>query len=435
MNTIDPSVPGRFSRRGFLGLGAAVGGGMLLSACGGGSASGGGNLKFWDMPWGQANYTAAAKKLTEGYQPADGLPGATYQGIQWANFSQTFSSAIASKTGPAVSTGGGFQAFQFAEQGAIAYADDVIDQFRQDGTADDFLPGQLDAMKTAKGYAAVPWQLDFRVWWYRKSLLDAAGVEVPTTWDELLNACRTLAGRGLFGFGTGAGAGNNLGSQGLHLMMLNNGGGLFDPDGKVDVVTEANLEAMRFVQELVKAKAVDRASISYTTDNLITQWKNKKVAMGIHTAGLDTDTGESDGDLQVMGPLTGPGGAKAGLVFQNNIMMYADTPSQKGSEAFLSYYIRNMKTLWQQNVVAGLPVLKSIVALPEFQAQKQKAKIIAEWAPVAKSFAANSKTLFGGLAAVDSSQPITQFAQTVLAGKDPRPALTTLQQALEAIVK
>src|SRR5262245_36834967 len=121
MNPTDRTSPSGFSRRTLLGFGAALAGGTLLSACGGGSASGGGGagpLKFWDMPWGQANYTAAAKKLTEAYQPAGSLPGATYQGIQWANFSQTFSSAIASKTGPAVSTGGGFQAFQFADQGA-----------------------------------------------------------------------------------------------------------------------------------------------------------------------------------------------------------------------------------------------------------------------------------------------------------------------------
>jgi multiple sugar transport system substrate-binding protein len=425
----------KIDRRAFLSLGAALAGGAALSACGGGSASGGGNLKFWDMPWGQANYTAAAKKLTEGYRPANSLPTASYQEIQWANFTQTFSSAVASKTGPAVSTGGGFQAFQFADQGAIAYADNVIEQFRTDGTLDDFLPGQVEAMKTAKGYAAVPWQLDFRVWWFRKSLLDQAGVKIPTNWDELLTACRTLASKGLFGYGTGAGAGNNLGSQGLHLMMLNNGGGLFDPDGKVDLVTPANIEAMQFVQELAAAKAIDRACVSYTTDNLIAQWRTKKVAMGIYTAGLDTDTGETSGDLQVMSPLTGPSGIKAGLVFQNNVMMYANTPSQAGSEAFLSYYIRNMKTLWQQNVVAGLPVLKSIVALPEFQAQKQKAKIIADWAPVAKTFATKSPTLFGALASVDSSQPFNQFTQTVLAGKDAKTALTTFQSALQAIVK
>jgi len=428
--------PSGYSRRTFLGLGAAFAGGALLSACGGGSASsGGGKLKFWDMPWGQANFTTAAQKLTQGYQPANGLPAATYQEIQWANFTQTFASAIASRTGPAVSTGGGFQAFQYADQGAIAYADKVIDQFKQDGTYDDFLPGQIEAMKTEKGYAAVPWQLDFRVWWCRKSLLDEAGAKVPTTWDELLTACKALAAKGLYGYGTGSGAGNFLGDQGLHLMMINNGGGLFDADGKVDVVTDANLEAMTFVQELVKIKAVDPASVSYTTDNVLTQWKSKKFAMGIYTAGLDADAGETDGDLQVLSPLTGPSGQKAGLVFQNPIMMYTDTPTQAGSEAFLSYYIKNMKTLWQQNVVPGLPVLKSIIALPEFQAQKQKAKIIAEWQPVAKTFAAQSPKLFGALAAVDASQPLVQFTQAILAGNDPKATLTTLQSALQSIVK
>jgi len=437
MSNLDHSAATGFSRRSFLGLGAAVAGGAVLSACGGGSASsgGGGKLKFWDMPWGQANYTAAAKKLTEAYKPASSMPAASYQEIQWANFTQTFASAIASKTGPAVSTGGGFQAFQFADQNAIAYADRVVDQFKKDGTYDDFLPGQVEAMKTDKGYAAVPWQLDFRVWWYRKSLLDQAGVAVPTTWDQLITACKTLAGKGLFGYGTGAGAGNNLGNQGLHLMMLNNGGGLFNADGKVDVVTDANIQAMTFVQELVRAKAVDPASVSYTSDNLIGQWKSKKIAMGIYTAGLDTDTGETGDDLQVMSPLTGPSGEKAGLVFQNNIMMYTNTPSQSGSEAFVAYYIKNMKTLWQQNVVPGLPVLKSIVALPEFQAQKQKAKVIAEWVPVAKTFATKSPKLFGALASVDASQPFFQFTQTILAGKDPKAALTTFQSALQSIVK
>jgi multiple sugar transport system substrate-binding protein len=428
-----------YSRRAFLGLGAALAGGAAVSACGGGSASktgaGGGALKFWDMPWGQANYTAAAKKLTEAYKPPSGLPSATYQQIQWANFTQTFASAIASKTGPAVSTGGGFQAFQFADQGAIAYADHVIDEFKKDGTYDDFLPDQIEAMKTDKGYAAVPWQLDHRVWWYRKSLLDQAGVAVPTTWDELLNACKTLASKGLFGYGTGAGAGNNLGNQGLHLMMINNGGGLFDPDGKVDVVTDANIQAMNFVQELVRAKAVDPAAVSYTGDNLLTQWKSKRIAMGVYTAGLDTDTGDMSGDLQVMSPLTAPNGQKAGLVFQNNIMMYKNTPSQQGSEAFLSYYVKNMKTLWQQNTEPHIPALKSIIALPEFQAQKQKVKVANEWQPVAKTFATKAPHLFGALASVDASQPFFQFTQTILAGKDPKAALTTFQNALASIVK
>ena len=156
--TNNMSATNRYSRRAFLGLGAGVAGGTLLAACGGGSASSGGGggggkaLKFWDMPWGATAYNDAAKKLTEDYQPQGGLPDATYQIIQWANFTQTFSSAIASNTGPAVSTGGGFQAFQYADQGAIAYADKLVESFKSDGTYDDFLPGTFDSMNDASNF-------------------------------------------------------------------------------------------------------------------------------------------------------------------------------------------------------------------------------------------------------------------------------------------
>jgi hypothetical protein len=52
-------------------------------------------------------------------------------------------------------------------------------------------------------------------------------------------------------------------------------------------------------------------------------------------------------DMAVTDPLTGAQGGKGALYFPNNIMMYRNTPSQKGSEAFLSssYYYRNMTPL------------------------------------------------------------------------------------------
>ena len=103
-----------------------------------------------------------------------------------------FSSAIASKTGPAVSTGGGFQAFQFEQQGQIAYADGVIDALKKNGMYDDFLPGLVDTLKTKNGYAAVPYNLYMRLFWYRKDLLEKAGVSAPTTWDEFEAACKGL---------------------------------------------------------------------------------------------------------------------------------------------------------------------------------------------------------------------------------------------------
>ena len=355
------------SRRGFLkATGLAAGLAMVpgLAACAQSksetSSAGGtaGSLKFWDMPWATDTYNTASQKLVAAYAPASGLPAATLQRIQWNNFTTTFSSALASKTGPAVSSGGGFQAFQFADQGYIAMADNLISAFEKDGTKADFLPGTLEAMKTAKGYVAVPWQTDFRVWWYRKSAFDDAGAKVPTTWDELMTAGEALKKKGYFGFGSGAGAGNNLGAHTMVMMMINNGGGLFTSDSKLDVLNERNVEAIDFVIQLVKA-GISRPGLGQLHQRQPAgAVEEQEVRLRHPDRWAERRRRRHDDDLLVASPLTGPHGDKAILVFGNNIMMYTNTPSQEGSEAFLSYYIRNMKTYWQQNVVGGLPVLQ-----------------------------------------------------------------------------
>ena len=439
-----PSDSFRMSRRGFLRATGVVAGAAalapILAACGdsGGTGSGGSSdpLKYWDQPWGPASYNAAAQKITEEYKPASGLPAATYQVIPWANFAQTYSSAIASNTGPAVSSGGGFQAFQYAEQGAIAYADNLIASWEKSGFADDFLPGTIDSLKTDKGYVAVPSQLDMRVWWYRKSLLDQAGVTVPTTWEEWLTASEALAKQGIYGFGTGSGTGNSLGQQAMVAMLINNGGGIFDPDGKVDVVTDRNLETVNFIAELAKAGAIDPAAVSYTTDNLQTQWKSNKIAIGVYNAGLPEDLADTSGDLLVTSPLTALHGDQGTLYWVNNLMMYTNTPSQSGSEAFLTYYLQNYYQLWQQGVFPALPVLKSVIALPEFQKNTQKVKVINEWQPVAKTFAALGTNLSAVIAQVDGGQALNEFTQTILSGDfDANAALNKLQSDISALVK
>ena len=435
MNT---STPATFSRRGFLGIAAAAAAVPLLAACtpgGGGGATGGGGgstLKFWDMPWGPQSYADAAKSVVTGYSPADGLPSASYQQIQWNNFYQTFSSAIASKTGPAVSSGAGFQAFQFAEQGAIAYADDLIDSLRKSGKLDDFLPGTVESMKTPDGYAAVPWQADYRVLWYRKSLLEQAGVEAPTDWASYIEASKALAKNGVYGFGIGSGAGNSVGSQVLLSLMVNNGGGLFDKDQNPDAVTDANIAAMDFVKELIALGAVDPGAASYTADNVFEQWTSKKVGMGWHTAGLQHVL--KDDDIVVASPVTGYNGDTGTLGYVNNLMMYTNTPSQEGSEAFLTAYLDDMKVLWDKKLIESLPVMKSIVNSEAFQSDTEWVKIIDEWQPVGKPLSWQAKTLFADLAAVDGGQGLQQFTQTILGGQtDSRTALETLQTELESV--
>ena len=430
-----------FSRRRFLGIAGAVAATATLAACSAGGASGGSGkaIKFWNMPWGGTAFNPLDKKITVAYKPARGLDAATYQEIQWANFTQTFSSAVASNTGPAVSSGGGTQAFQFANQGSIAYADNLLDSWKKNGIYDDFFPGLVDTMKTDKGYAAVPYNLDVRVSWYNKTLLQDAGVQPPTDWNSYENVCAALKKNGVYGFGLGSGAGNFTGSHILTAFMINNGGGLFNADKKPDCVTPENIEAMQFVLGLVKAGYSDPAAATYTSANVQSQWKAKKFGFGWDGAGLPAGAvGDVSSDLVVGSPLASPSGKKGGLYFPNNIMMYKNTPSQPSSEAFLTYYYQNMKPLWTQNTGIGLPPLKSIAETAEFKSNANNVKIINEWQPIFKTWAAPGGTgLFYNIAnTVDGTAPMLTFTQAILGGTtDAKTALTTLQTSIEGLMK
>lgn len=427
------------SRRGFLGLvgtGAAV---AALAACstGGGGGGASGSLKFWNMPWGTPAFNTLDGKITLGYKPESGLPAATYQAIQWANFNQTFSSALASKTGPAISSGGGTQAFQFAKQGFIAPADGLIESWKSNGIYDDFLPGVLDTMKTDAGYVAVPYNLDMRVNWYNKELLEKAGATPPTDWQSYLDAAAALKKIDVYGFAANGNASGGNAFQMIVGLMINNGGGIFDEEHKPNLVTPANIEALEFVRENISKGYMDPAAISYTATNANSQWKAERFGMGFDVPNLAANVGgASASQLVVSDPLTSASGKKGALYFPNNIMMYKNTPSQKGSEAFMTYYYQNMKALWTQNTGIGLPVLKSIAATPEFQSDPNAVKIVKMWQPIAKTWAAPGGTaLFSNISYVDSTPAISDFGQNVLSGKSPKDALTTFQATLTSLIK
>lgn len=438
---MNAPTPSGFTRRALIAGGIGAGVAAALAGCsfvsgGGGGGGATGTLKFWDMPWGTAAYNTAGKKLINGYSPKSGLPKGSYQTIQWNNFFQTFSSAIASKTNPAASTGGGFQAYQFAEQGAIHMADDLVATMKKDGFYDDFLPGVVDALKTSEGYVALPWALDIRPMWYRKSIFEKAGVDLPTDWDSWRTAAAALKKVGAYGFAAGAGANNNVGAQVLVAMMINNGGGLFNADGDPDAVTDRNIEAMEFVQEFVRKGYIDPAATSYTIDNAASQWKSGAYAFGFDQASLISGFGDVASDFAIGSPLTGPHGDKGTLIYENNIMMYKNNPSDEGTEALVEYYLKNMHVYWDNNLIGGLPVLKSIGNSANFKKDANASKMLTEWQPVAKQFGTLSNSLSAKLASVDGSSALSQFTQTMLSGKGTaKAALETFQAGMKSVIK
>jgi multiple sugar transport system substrate-binding protein len=429
------------SRRRFLAMaGAASVLPVLLEACGNSSSSSSGSgasgtISLWDGEVGTGQLNTEAKKLVTAYK--DGSLTGGYE-LLTGNIYEVIEAALAANKGPTVAGGYAYQAFQFADQGDIHYADNVVATMQKNGQYDDYLPGLFPQLKTSKGYVGIPWGVDTRALWYNKSLLAKAGVGVPTDWASFLAAAKALKKIGVYGYVTAAASSNSAyGTHTLASFMINNGGGMFDEQGNADCMYDRNVEAVEYLLELVKGGYVDPGSASYVDTDVYTELKNGKagMALGNPTIPQECGTDPVHGDLVVMSPIKGPHGDLGTIQYLKNYQMYTKTPSIAGSEKFLLWWnelFAGKKGFFAQGITAAVPVRKSVIALPEIQADPQLVKIIKEWVPVAKPESARYAHIFSGLATVDNGTAMVQCIQSILGGKTTATAaLQTLQNGIQ----
>ncbi|UOF88690.1 ABC transporter substrate-binding protein [Fodinisporobacter ferrooxydans] len=121
------------------------------------------------------------------------------------------------------------------------------------------LPGPVQG-DTYKGTLyAVPWFTDAGVLYYRKDILDKAGIQPPKTFDELMKDAEKLKGQGgtQYGFVFQAKQYEGLVCDYLEYLW-GNGGDVLNKDGKVVIDSPNNLEATKFFVNLVKSDVVPK---------------------------------------------------------------------------------------------------------------------------------------------------------------------------------
>jgi trehalose/maltose transport system substrate-binding protein len=143
-----------------------------------------------------------------------------------------------------------------------------------------FAPGLVDsATYKGKVYAA-PFFLDESFLFYRKDLLAAHNLPVPTTWDQVLSESKTLQGakavKNGFDF-----QGNSY--EGLtcnaNEFMADAGGSIVSKDGKKATVNSAaNLKAVQFMRQLVSEGVSPTAVSTYTEQESMTDFANGNAA-------------------------------------------------------------------------------------------------------------------------------------------------------------
>ena len=99
---------------------------------------------------------------------------------------------------------------------------------------------------------AVPDLASVRTMYYNKDILAAAGVEVPTTWDELTAACKTIKEKCPDVYPWGIDMTTDEGQAAFAYYIWNNGGDFVDAQGNWTLNSAENVAAVEYAVGLVK---------------------------------------------------------------------------------------------------------------------------------------------------------------------------------------
>ena len=175
--------------------------GLVLAGCGGGTSPSGGPVQLelaivasGDTP------TAYEEQIKRFNESQDGIELSLRTFASGEAYNQALTGQVAGGAAPDVFLlDTGQQLREYAEADVILPLDELIESAGVDTS--EFDASLVDASTVDGALYAVPKDYSTTALFYRKSLLEQAGVEPPTTWDELRSAAQTLTVDGRWGLG------------------------------------------------------------------------------------------------------------------------------------------------------------------------------------------------------------------------------------------
>jgi multiple sugar transport system substrate-binding protein len=244
---------------------------------------------------------------------------------------------------------------QWVEAGYLLPLNDVVANIGEI----DFVPGSL-YQQSGQIYA-VPYAVSVYGLWVRKDLLEQAGLPIPTTYEEVLNAARVLTKGGMYGIALPAG--QNIATVNYFSIFLwQNGGDYFTCDGKVAFGEPQALQAVRRWAELAQYAPPRYSTWSYREQ--IDAFLSQRVAMSMYGGRLGVQLEETHPELSDKVTVIFPpfGEEKVTLGVWNRFAIAAGTKNQQEAKDFLQWLISGNRILQYDLTVPGhmIPLLTSV---------------------------------------------------------------------------
>ena len=374
-----------------------------LTACGFGGSSGEASGDGTTLDLLVPSYSDATQGLWNdviaGFEEANPDITVNLQVESWDNLESVIATRIQGGDAPDIYNGGPFAGF--AEDELLYAADEVTSE----ETYADFQPSFLENAQVDGTTYGLPWIASSRALFVNDALLEEAGAEVPTTWDELLESATQVSelGDGVSGYGMPLGSEE---AQAEAAVWLWGGGGSFGDADAITVDTPENLVGAEFIKTMIDEGATQADAGASDRSPLFDIFVQGQIGMQV---GLPPSVGQIEADNPDLEysihPIPTRDGEPFTLGVADHLMAFQnDGDKQEAITAFFDYlYAADVYVPWVQaegflpTTLSGSEQLSDDEALAPFLETLPDAQFYPttnpDWAATDSAF----KALFGQL--------------------------------------
>lgn len=217
-------------------------------------------------------------------------------------------------------------------EGTIRPLDDLVEMYGQN-----LRPNQL--IRINGEIMAIAMMVNTQHLMYRSDIFEELGIEVPTTWDEVLEAAAVIQEAGVVDYPLGATmkTGWNLGEDFIN-MFLGYGGEFWNADGTPNVNSEAGMNALETMMAMTEF--MDPEYLVSDSTYVQQQFQQGRIAM----ANLWASRGSAmdlEGESQVVGlvdaaaaPMAIEGAAPATTLWWDGVVIASNISDEEAEAAF-----------------------------------------------------------------------------------------------------
>ncbi|MGP5079013.1 MULTISPECIES: ABC transporter substrate-binding protein [Brachybacterium] len=360
-----------------------------LAACGSDSGSGGSNkspdkLTYWASNQGTSleNDKEVLTPVLEKFTEDTGIE-VDLEVIGWADLQTRIQTAITSGQGPDVVNIGNTWGVSLQATGGLLELGD--EQFEALGGRDRYVPAAL-ATGGAEGTdpTSIPlYGLAYGMY-YNVQMFEDAGIEPPTTWEEMVEAAKALTDEdeGVYGMSLAAGSY----TENNHFAFINatqNGAALNTEDGKPSFTEDGVVDGiLRYLDLMQEHKVVNPSNAQFDNGTKsVTAFANGEAAMIINQNNANATIEDNGMDPEQFAAIPFPAPADAvsdcaSHLAGINLAIMKDTENVDGSLKFLNYMTSDETQSELGKPFASLPVL--VDGKPTFTDDTEQAEMFME---------------------------------------------------------